>query len=115
MEQKDRTNEPGGERRDDERDSGRPGGGVGRRDEVGGSGVFPASAGSAPKDAVIRTPVEWGQGDRGAAGYEDSGTSEIFYYDAELEAAGIKPKRDEGEEPAAEEKTEEEGEELGRS
>lgn len=30
------------------RDSGQPGGGVGRRDKVGGSGVYPASAGNAP-------------------------------------------------------------------
>ncbi|CAN5291620.1 hypothetical protein BH24GEM2_BH24GEM2_16520 [soil metagenome] len=30
------------------RESGQPGGGVGRREEVGGSGVYPASAGNAP-------------------------------------------------------------------
>jgi protease I len=54
-----------------QRDSGMPGGGQGRTDQVGGSGVFPASASSnAPGDA--RT-----QGERGAAGYEDSGSSEL--------------------------------------
>ncbi len=66
-------------------ESGLPGGGRGRRDEVGGSGVYPASAGNAPPDAVPRTQAEWGQGDRGAAGYEDSGSSGIFYYPAQLD------------------------------
>jgi hypothetical protein len=66
------------------RESGLPGGGAGRRDEVGGSGVHPASAGKAPDDAGIRTPAGWGQGDRGPAGYEHSGESELFFYDAEL-------------------------------
>lgn len=70
-----------------QRESGVPGGGAGRRDEVGGSGVYPASAGSAPGDAVVRTPAEWGQGDRGAAGYEDSGCSELFFTEEEMRAA----------------------------
>jgi hypothetical protein len=77
---------------DGKRESGLPGGGAGRRDEVGGSGVHPASAGTAPEDSVIRSPAAWGQGDRGAAGYEDSGSSELFFYEAELRAAGIEPK-----------------------
>ena len=68
-------------------ESGEPGGGRGRRDEVGGSGVYPASAGNAPADAVPRTQAEWGQGERGAAGYDDAGSSELFYYPAQLEAA----------------------------
>lgn len=73
---------------------GAPGGGRGRRDEVGGSGVHPASAGEAPPGAVKRTPAEWGQGDRGAEGYEDSGASGLFYYPVQLEtseAAGQPP------------------------
>jgi hypothetical protein len=57
--------------------SGMPGGGQGRRDIVGGSGVYPASAGKAPEDAEIRTMAGWGQGERGAEGYEDSGQSEL--------------------------------------
>jgi len=73
------------------RESGLPGGGAGRKDEVGGSGVYPASAGKAPAGAAVRTQAAWGQGDRGAAGAEDSGSSEIFYYDAELKAAGTEP------------------------
>jgi membrane protein len=40
--------------------SGRPGGGVGRREEVGGSGVHPLSAGTAPDDADVRTTRDWG-------------------------------------------------------
>jgi hypothetical protein len=33
-------------------------GGKGRRDEVGGSGIYPASSPDAPKDAEIRTEGE---------------------------------------------------------
>lgn len=72
------------------RESGMPGGGAGRRDEIGGrSGVFPASsAEGAPSDAEIRTQAEWGQGERGAAGYEDSGSSELNFSE-EIAAEGI--------------------------
>jgi len=69
------------------RESGLPGGGAGRRDEVGGSGVYPASAGNAPPDAEIRTQAAWGQGDRGPAGYEDAGSSELSFSEEELRAA----------------------------
>lgn len=44
-----------------ENQRGLPGGGVGRREDVGGSGVHPASAGTAPEDADVRTPQEWGE------------------------------------------------------
>ena len=55
---------------DPRRESGLPGGGQGRRDEVGPTGVFPMSAGIPEgKHLEIRTPASWGQGDRGAAGY----------------------------------------------
>jgi putative phosphoribosyl transferase len=81
-----------GERPEERRESGEPGGGAGRRDEVGGSGVYPASAGAAPGGAELRTPAAWGQGERGAAGYEDAGESELFFYEAELRAAGVEPK-----------------------
>jgi len=66
------------------RESGRPGGGQGRRDEVGGSGVYPKSAENIPGDAVIRTPQQWGQGERGAEGYEDSGGSELVQWGDQL-------------------------------
>jgi len=63
---------------DDERESGMPGGGRGRRDAVGRSGVYPESASERPSaDAPVRNQNAWGQGKRGAAGYEDSGSSEL--------------------------------------
>jgi hypothetical protein len=73
-------------------DPGLPGGGAGRRDEVGGSGVYPASLGHAPTDSVVRGQAEWGQGELGARGYDEAGSSELFFYDAELRAAGMEPK-----------------------
>jgi hypothetical protein len=66
------------------RESGEPGGGQGRIDEVGKSGVYPVSKmEDASDDAVVHGEESFGQGERGAAGYEDSGTSEIFYLDEE--------------------------------
>lgn len=62
-------------------ESGEPGGGAGRRDEdVGGSGVYPASATDRPKDAEIRTMGEWGQ----KLGGEVGGSSELNPYDLGL-------------------------------
>ena len=56
-----------------QRDSGEPGGGAGRRDEdVGGSGVYPAS-GEHPRAAELRTQGEWGQKLGGQVG----GSSEL--------------------------------------
>lgn len=57
--------------------SGMPGGGAGRIDEVGGSGVYPASGPLPQGNAPVQGEASWGQGDRGAAGYQDSGSSEI--------------------------------------
>ncbi len=69
----------------DPRESGNPGGGAGRRDEVGPTGVYPMSAGIPKgKHLEIRTPAAWGQGERGAAGYDDSGGSELIYRDGQL-------------------------------
>ena len=68
------------------RESGLPGGGAGRKDEgLGRSGVYPASGPSAPGDAKIVTPRSWGQGARGAAGYEDHGESELNIPDVKPE------------------------------
>jgi len=61
---------------DRKRESGLPGGGAGRKDKVGGSGVYRMSGPLPAGDAPIVTPASWGQGDRGAAGYEDHGESE---------------------------------------
>ena len=68
--------------------SGTPGSGsgVGRMQDVRGSGVYPESAGSAPPDAAIRTPAEWGQGERGAEGYQDAGQSQQNFTLEEAEA-----------------------------
>ncbi len=60
-----------------QRESGLPGGGTGRKDEVGRSGVYPMSGPHPSGDAPIVTPASWGQGQRGAAGYEDHGESEL--------------------------------------
>ena len=67
------------------RESGRPGGGQGRRDRVGRTGVFPVSAmEGASGQAVVHPEPAWGQGERGAAGYENHGQSELFYLEEEL-------------------------------
>lgn len=59
--------EPGEHDREPDRDpdnlAGRPGGGVGRREDVGETGVHPLSAGTAPADAEVRTPREMGRPD----------------------------------------------------
>ena len=59
--------------------SGMPGDGRGCRDETGHSGVYPMSAPEgASADAELQGEASWGQGDRGAAGYEDHGDSETM-------------------------------------
>lgn len=59
------------------RDSGMPGGGQGRKDETEKSGVYPVSSmEGADGAAQIRNEASWGQGERGAAGYADAGSSE---------------------------------------
>lgn len=67
------------------RESGEPGGGSGRRDELGETGVHPLSGG-VPEGThpEIRTQAEWGQGDRGAAGYPDAGGSELTWREGRL-------------------------------
>ncbi len=64
---------------DDAARGGMPGDGAGRRDETGTSGVYPLSASQgASGNAPIIGEEAWGQGDRGAAGYSDSGDSETM-------------------------------------
>ena len=47
-------------------------------DRVGYSGVYPASElEEAPADAEAQGMASWGQGERGAAGYDDHGESEL--------------------------------------
>src|SRR5438132_12306219 len=71
------------------RESGVPGGGQGRKDRIEESGVYPVSASEgAGKDAMVHGEASWGQGERGAAGYEDSGGSELIYLGKELGIIG---------------------------
>ncbi len=53
-------------------------GGVGRREKVGGSGVYPASGPLPPDNAPYEGMASFGQGERGAEGYNDSGSSEVY-------------------------------------
>ena len=60
------------------------------------------SAEGAAGDAAIRGESEWGQGERGAAGYEDSGGSELDF-ETEREQVVLSPEERETisiEEPA---------------
>ncbi len=54
------------------------------RDEVGRSGVYPVSGPLPESDAPIRGQLEWGQGERGAAGYENHGSSELSFQGGSL-------------------------------
>lgn len=76
------------QRDEQQRESGEPGGGQGRRDTVGESGrmsgVHPMSAGVDQAKGEIRTEAGWGQGQRGAEGYEDAGGSELTTRDGQL-------------------------------
>lgn len=57
--------------------AGKPAVKTGMIDEVGHSGVYPMSGPHPPGDAPAVWPGSWGQGKRGAAGYEDHGESEL--------------------------------------
>lgn len=71
------------------RECGVPGGGQGRQDQIEKSGVYPVSASEgADKDAMVHGEASWGQGERGAAGYEDSGGSELIYLGEDLGVIG---------------------------
>src|SRR5437762_9636929 len=67
-----------------QRESGQPGGGQGRKDEVGRSGVYSMSGPHPRGPAEIRVVGAWGQGERGAAGYEDHGSSQLTYEGGQL-------------------------------
>lgn len=59
-------------------ESGMPGGGVGRKEGPFNTPVYPVSADAgAPGDTEIESENAWGQGQRGAAGYKDSGGSSL--------------------------------------
>jgi hypothetical protein len=63
----------------DQVESGEPGGGKGRRDAVGPTGVYPPGAKDIPSDAEVRMAGSWGGGP-----YEESGGSQLEYRDGEL-------------------------------
>ncbi len=64
----------------EKRESGTPGVGQGPKDEIERSGVYPVSSmDEAGPDAMAHDEASWGQGERGAAVYEDSGGSELIY------------------------------------
>jgi hypothetical protein len=66
-------------REHDQQESGQPGGGKGRRDAVGPTGVYPPGAENIPSDAEVRMAGSWGGGS-----YSESGGSELEYRDGEL-------------------------------
>ncbi|HEY2972022.1 MAG TPA: CBS domain-containing protein [Pyrinomonadaceae bacterium] len=70
------------------RESGMPGGGQGRKDRIEKSGVYPAYALPKGPARMMHGEASWGQGERGAAGYEDSGGSELIYLGEELGVVG---------------------------
>ena len=73
---------------EEKRESGLPGGGQGRRDEVGESGIYPVSESDrAAPDATVRDGASFGQGDRGAEGYNDAGDSGVILLNEELDEA----------------------------
>jgi|GEM_PF-3591765 len=57
-------------------------GGTNAKDDVRGSGVYPVSEmkGAAP-DAKVRGERSFGQGERGAEGYDDAGDSGVIILD----------------------------------
>ena len=70
----------------DKREIGEPGGGAGRRDDVGrGGGVYPFSAADRPHgDIEIRTQREWGQKGLPPDAPEPAGGSELVWRDGVL-------------------------------
>ncbi len=55
---------------------GMPGGGVGRREDPGQTGVWPASAADAPDAAAVRSEGAWGRGAGGGENQTEAGSSE---------------------------------------
>jgi hypothetical protein len=89
------STEPQGVQGDPSKRGGMPGDGAGRRDVIGGTtGVHPFSETDTAEaaDMPIRTGAEWGQGDRGAAGYEDAGSSEMSPPPEDEEETMVPPK-----------------------
>lgn len=90
MNAKRKTNDQ--EQSDQRRESGRPGGGKGRIEDVSGSGVYPMSGPHPSGDAELQPPGTWGRSD-----YNEHGTSEVFGPDEMQSSQSAVP----GSEPAA--------------
>ncbi len=80
-EEKDRRFSPVSDQANEKKDSGNPGGGAGRVEDVAGSGVYPASGPLPKENARYQDEASFGQGKRGEKGYEDSGDSETVTYE----------------------------------
>lgn len=72
-------------------ESGQPGGGRGRVDEVGRTGVYPASGPYPPGKAEIRTPESFVHGQRDAEGYQEEGGSEPIMFGKDTVIGGATP------------------------
>ncbi|HWE40363.1 MAG TPA: hypothetical protein VG406_27675 [Isosphaeraceae bacterium] len=72
-------------------ESGQPGGGKGRVDRVGRTGVYPGSGPWPPGDAEIRTPETLVHGQRDEEGREVEGGSEPTYLNREVLLGGATP------------------------
>jgi hypothetical protein len=71
-----------------DRERGEPGGGRGRTDHVGRTGVYPGSGPYPPGAAEVRTPATFVHGQRDAAGREETGGSEPIYFNRETLLVG---------------------------
>lgn len=66
------------------RESGQPGGGSGRRDAVGRSGVYPASGLFPEGHAELRGQANWGQNGRGGDVAQERGNSGLSFRDGQV-------------------------------
>jgi len=73
------------------RESGQPGGGQGRRDEVGPTGVYPGSGPYPEGPAEIRTPGDFVRGQVDEGGRPVEGGSEISFTRPETAVGGATP------------------------
>lgn len=73
---------------DQDRNSGMPGGGAGRTETPGKSGVYPASGPMPEGNAPLEPMGPWGQGERGAKGAQDHGGSAPTTMDGEKGLTG---------------------------
>jgi hypothetical protein len=71
---------------------GEPGGGRGRIDKVGRTGVYPASGPFPPGEAPVRTPESFVHGQRDEEGREVEGGSEPIYFHREALLGGENPR-----------------------